>query len=393
MSPSSNPRDRFPVLGKISRRLDRWFSPAGKALAMASLLFLAGASHLDTPLYQLFGAGISLLLTSALLSRLFRPRLEFRWRLPAVCFAQEPIRLALTMSNTMDRPQRNLRLRIRDSRWQPVVPPSFDLAPGETRILPVTVVPPRRGRSPTPITEIQSCFPLNLTCSNTPVGSTRDWLVAPRRIKIHDFKILKERLGRLDGAGFSMASTGSDERTGAREYTPGFPVRRWAYSAWARTGRPHVFEFERESRPRIELALDLDASDQRSFEATLSLAVSIVEWMTVRELDLDSFLIGDNAVSLTSVEPAARWQLIATRLATWTESTAILGGSSCQGRPKIVRIVLSNRGETREPERRVPLEWAAIRITVGDGPNRNQTAGLSNPDITVEQIEAGEVHL
>jgi uncharacterized protein (DUF58 family) len=91
------------------------------------------------------------------------------------------------------------------------------------------------------------------------------------------------------------------ELMGVRPYRPGDPVRDLHPKTWARTGEPHVREYQQEYFTRIGVVLDTDAASlsEAGFEAAISLAAGVLAKLTRGEALIDVLMVGREVHALT----------------------------------------------------------------------------------------------
>jgi uncharacterized protein (DUF58 family) len=78
-----------------------------------------------------------------------------------------------------------------------------------------------------------------------------------------------------------------------RPYRPRDPVRHLHARTWARTGQPHVREFQEELFSRVAVVIDDDAGDDDRFEAVVSLAAGLLAQLARGEVIVDLLAVGD----------------------------------------------------------------------------------------------------
>jgi uncharacterized protein (DUF58 family) len=153
------------------------------------------------------------------------------------------------------------------------------VAPGETARVHYEFLFPRRGRYAVAGYRLRSCFPLGLVEAVATIRQKAELLVLPR-------------IGRLSGEWtqrIAAVMAGEGEKELRRRASDGefFAVRPWQsgdstrWMHWrttARTGRPMVRQFERESSPTVALVLDpyLPANTTACVRARYEAAISFV---------------------------------------------------------------------------------------------------------------------
>lgn len=126
-------------------------------------------------------------------------------------------------------------------------------------------------------------------------------LVVPRVAPVRQL-----RLGmtpRYQPGGVALASkTGeSAELYGLRPYRRGDRLRDLHAKSWARTGKPVVREYQQEYFTRVGVFVDtdLEATNERGFEAAISLAAGVVLHLSRGEALIDLLVTGDTLHALT----------------------------------------------------------------------------------------------
>jgi len=126
-------------------------------------------------------------------------------------------------------------------------------------------------------------------------------LVVPRVAPIHHLQL--GMAPRFQPGGVALASkTGeSTELYGLRPYRRGDRLRDLHARSWARTGKPVVREYQQEYFTRVGVFLDTDlgTTDERAFEAAISLAAGVVLHLSRGEALIDLLVTGDTLHALT----------------------------------------------------------------------------------------------
>ncbi len=115
--------------------------------------------------------------------------------------------------------------------------------------------------------------------------------------------LVTPRAERHQPGGVALASRTGEalELLGLRPYRPGDPVRDLHARSSARTGIPHVREYQQEYFSRFGVVLDTEAAivTPATFEAAVSLAAGLVARLSRGEGLIDLLLCGDQVHSLT----------------------------------------------------------------------------------------------
>jgi len=180
---------------------------------------------------------------------------------------------------------------------------SIDLQRGESKIIPMTLTPCRRGvfamddlrlLLPDPLGFFQKCRPL-------PTAPVR-LIVLPKRYRLPQFEMPGSAAFRIGGEETSNAIGTSGEFVGLREYRSGDSMRQIHWKSWAHTGKPMVKELEDTFYPRYALVLDTfpGSPDRHVFEEMVSVASSFVVGLDRSEALLDLMFIADKAHTVTA---------------------------------------------------------------------------------------------
>ncbi|MBN2343206.1 MAG: DUF58 domain-containing protein [Deltaproteobacteria bacterium] len=128
-----------------------------------------------------------------------------------------------------------------------------------------------------------------------------DFVVVPTFPKIVNMQL--PRAHRCQPRGVPMASSTGEalELGGVRPYQAGDRVRDLHARTWARTGIPHVRQYQQEYFSRVGVVLDVNAIhvSEKQFEAAVSLCAGILAHVADKEALIDVMCIGNNVHSLT----------------------------------------------------------------------------------------------
>ena len=323
---------QFPVLTRLNRQLDRFFTARGKAVLIATAFFTVGAIHIDSPVYYLAGAGISLLVIAAVAVRLHRPKLHVRASVPRLVHAGKVFVAEYHLANMGERPAYDLVIEIKGTKqfvlaeMQTQMPytdneefasaPIAEIEPHSSHWARCTLQGKKRGRHEIPRVQINCTYPFQLVQVRTRPKFSTTVLVAPEFRPLKSFDILARFQSDQTGSRSKSVAAGDYEFIGSREYQPGLPVRRWDYRAWARIGKPHVREFEAEGRSQGGLVVDLTPSDSADpFEARLELAMAIAVECQHRGFLLDWALFGKEFIDFRGLSREKRIDCVSRSLA------------------------------------------------------------------------------
>ncbi|MBI4705388.1 MAG: DUF58 domain-containing protein [Deltaproteobacteria bacterium] len=282
-------------------------STEGRVLALAALF--VGAAGLEVGVMQvyllwsvLFGLLCGALGASALL-RLGRVRLEVR--APARVALGESASFELVLRSEAAREHHNVRLGGPflpwDGRWESEPAPVARLGAGGSARSVARARFLARGEHHLDAFWAAELGPLGLSLGPAVHSEGCRLLVLPRIAPVASL-VLPAR-HRLQPGGLAGASrTGeSAELFGLRPYRPGDPVRDLHARTWARTGIPHVREYQQEYFVRAAVILDLcrAGTSERVLEAAISLAAGVVARLSRSETLVDLLVAGPSLQALT----------------------------------------------------------------------------------------------
>ncbi|MGJ8658184.1 MAG: DUF58 domain-containing protein [Akkermansiaceae bacterium] len=180
-------------------------------------------------------------------------------------------------------------------------------------------IPNRRGRLEFGNVRLYLPDPLYLLQKCVRVESTVDYLlVLPKRYKLPELLLEGAARDHLGGLSHSYMSGVSDDFRGLRSYRPGDSLKHIDWSAWARTGKPVVREYENVFFPRYALVLDTNGSyeNQEYFEEAVSIAASFARVVDTQECLLDLIFLNKGPHTLTVGKGVARSEDLLEHLAT-----------------------------------------------------------------------------
>lgn len=151
------------------------------------------------------------------------------------------------------------------------------LKPSESSELWLNFCPTKRGR--VRLMDLRALLPdpLGLFQRNVPLECEAEELfVLPRKLQLTTFSLPKAPTPKA-GPELSYHRAGvSEDFLRLRDYRPGDAPRTIAWKTWAKTGTPHVREFESEGNIRHGLVLDSFAESLPCFEAAVSLVSTLL---------------------------------------------------------------------------------------------------------------------
>jgi len=272
-------------------RLVFWLFLLANATGMASFV---------VKIYYVWCGLLALLVTSVAASRWARVPLGVELDTPRNTTAGEVLQLPLKVWNPTARPGRDLQFSLLDPPRGVVGQRATlaHLAPGEERLLTLTVEFPARGHYVLAGVTQGNVFPWGLWRDQRRLGPARSLLVYPR---FHPLLTLDIPVGRrYQPGGIALTSHVGDstEFVSTREFRTGDSLRNIHWRSWGRLGKPVVKEFQEEYFCRIALLLDTflparaPAGSAQAFEAAVSLAAAVTNRLALEEYVVDLFAAG-----------------------------------------------------------------------------------------------------
>ena len=306
---------QFPVLSRISQVMDGRFTTRGKILAVATCFFLIGSIHLDSPVYLLAGASLSLLFASFFAAYVYRPKLSIESREDVVLIAGQVGSQKIQVRNNGELSADWLDIEAKGNHLElgSIDGVSIEhFGPGQQTSLRLPMLAEKRGAFKTPELVIRSSYPFDLVYSRTKPESNRTieepvmLLAAPRVVESGASTKVAESIGRTIGEQFGLHAAHGTNFWDAREYSPGMATNRWHFPAWAKTGKPHVKQFESLGEPVGCVILDLvepkhGIDFERKLELVWSVFLSLVQqpirigtvaWLG-KTIDIDGFAFNE----------------------------------------------------------------------------------------------------
>ena len=258
--------------GSLLRRLYRFtwrykMTPPGKLLTAIIGIASIGTVTIEVPIYFVCCGFLGLVFAAELAGSLMRPRLTVESRWPATMTAGEVATIPVRITNRTWRPALDVMLTLLDRPWRlkhvngDVVLPRLDRH-GSFEI-PLQVRARGRGRLRAPSIDAHSTFPFNLV--RIPGGRSTEstLLVRPAFAPLRGIRLPSDLAADVGEYAPSGETGESIEYLGNREYTPGEPIRRLDFRAWARVGRPVVREYQNEQASRIGILVDTLQGNRR----------------------------------------------------------------------------------------------------------------------------------
>jgi uncharacterized protein (DUF58 family) len=231
---------------------------------------------------------LSLMISTRVAGRIYRPQLTIAWRRPEFAMRRCPCTVELLVANWSGRPIHGLSWRMANLppgwRIDSAGPSDLSIPPGATAVYELRLEVPRRGVFPLPEVEFLYSCPFNIHRLSVKVRAESHLTVAPR----HSSAPTEIESNAIAQPAMEMQRAlrrvlQDQEYIGNREYVPGMPVRRWDYASWARLARSIVREFAGSFDATAVLVLDTTLPAEHTvaeepieeIEDVLSLAASL----------------------------------------------------------------------------------------------------------------------
>ncbi len=269
------------------------------AVILPGMVIASGKTQLSAYLFPSFI--LALLLTSFLLSLLFRPRLSAVRVLPPPPQAGGKYVYRVVVKNTGHQPIRNLAV-FEDTLpfglyAEPGHPLSHNSAewldPGQEATLALALRTPYRGVYELPRLIAGSAFPSGITRVTVHAGYPEKMTVYPRPLHCPGLPDSFRRMLQPGGIPFSSKTGDSNEFVSTREYREGDRLRDVHWTSSARAGKLIIKEYIEESFTRVGIFLDTarDRFEKRdSLEARISLCAGIAGYLNDGKYLFDLYL-------------------------------------------------------------------------------------------------------
>ncbi|MCA9213664.1 MAG: DUF58 domain-containing protein [Planctomycetales bacterium] len=279
------------------RNVAQPFTVTGRLLMLAGFFCLLGI--IDPSLAGLLSYIVVLNVVAFILGLCYRPRLSATTQLHHVAIKDQPFAITISIENVGRLPAYDLACHLIRMPWlnDQGAKVSFDsIAPGERAIATFILDPTRRGVFPLPPLRVASLFPASLFRFFSTYTLDETLVVAPSFDPINAEDL--DELGQLDSKDTANVASGQGlhEYIGSCEFRHGMAVRRWDFASWARLGQPAIREFS--NRPEAVAVLLVDSRDQTNalgqsdFEAVLSRAAAVVEYLDAERYAVMMFIAG-----------------------------------------------------------------------------------------------------
>ena len=296
----------FPTFVALFYWLRERLTVGGAAILLAMIVCTPAILQTEPSVVHLFSSLAGLLGVTALLSFLFRPRLELRFKAAPRVMRGETITFEILLTNLSQWTAYDLQLELCDppASWEMVGElPRFELLGANELVrCAIKLRAKQRGEFSLPAMRAITTFPLNLIRRRVIFATPGVLFVYPRFPEIQEFEIFDASQGAAGRERENaVLSRGSSEYLGNREYQPGAPVRRWDYSSWARLGRPIIREYLDVQPSAATILVDTHCASHESslaeipaVEAALALAARLTDSLIAHGWTVEKLVTGAN---------------------------------------------------------------------------------------------------
>jgi uncharacterized protein (DUF58 family) len=283
------------------------FTDEGRVLLVVTLFVGTAGLEVDrTAVYLLWSLLVGLL-SGCLLTRAFYRLGDVRLVVsaPPRVSVDTPLTINLTVINDGERARGGIRIRGPflpwDGQFLQRQPRVALLEPGERHRTEIKALFVQRGHHHIDPFRAVMLAPLGLSVGPAIESSTCKFVVIPRIAEVQSIRLPMGTSYQPGGIAHASHTGEAMELMGVRPYRAGDPVRDLHPKTWARTGVPHVREYQQEYFTRIGIIVDTDASSltEEGFEAAISLAAGVLAKLTRGEALIDVLMVGRQLHALT----------------------------------------------------------------------------------------------
>lgn len=283
------------------------FTNEGRALVVLGVL--AGILGLDaqhTKGYLLWCMISGLLVACLLLRPWFRLReIEISVHAPARVAANEDLTITVVVRNDGPRDLESVRtiypILPWDGRWTSPRPVAQCVPAGASAELERTLKFVQRGEHHLSPIGVGNVVPGGLVLARQEFSQDLKLLVVPRIAAVQSISTPMTQRYQPGGVALASKTGESLELLSVRPYRAGDPLRDLHAKTWARTGSPHVREYQQEYFSRVGVVLDSESNiiNEQVQEAAISLAAGVLAYFTRGEALIDLLVVGDEIHPLT----------------------------------------------------------------------------------------------
>ncbi|MBX3181643.1 MAG: DUF58 domain-containing protein [Polyangiaceae bacterium] len=282
----------FTWFGSVTTREGRGLS------LLIAFMALSGADVRSTRVYWLWVPLFAVLMVSLAARRWFKlTGVTLSAEAPPTVTEGEPLELRLTLVNHGREARHAIRIAGPflpwDGAWLRHAPGVAVLPAGGRTTRSATARFIERGDHHLDVFQATQLVPFRLTHGPRVVSEGCRFCVVPRPARV-DLNALLDRLG-TDGAHRDAQTRagrgGRGDIIGVRAYRAGDPIRDLHMRTWARTGEPHVREYQAAESGRSVVVLDAAGErDEPAFEASIRFAAGVLSALVERGHTVDLIL-------------------------------------------------------------------------------------------------------
>lgn len=383
----------------------------GKALSLATLLCVPGLTTLESTLFLLFSAQLSLLFVAGLVNYLNRPQLEIRPDFPDLVGRDQPFDICFVLWNRGAHPIGDLSLDLREDPeiWSLSSRQltSAVLEQGRSIEFKTTLRAKNRGVHSLPELRAISTFPFNLFRMGRIHSIPGQVFAVPSYRPLTSLELVQQSAAAtIEHAHHRVTGGHGEEYIGSREYVPGIFVRRWDYGSWARLNQPIAREFAELPDAATGIVVDnVIATTQEQadlvLEGILSLAAGLSDILASKNHQILFGASGDSNADLESTSGTEQHRSLLRYLATVQGCRHFDANPTCdlvaRSQPigSTLYFLLRDWDASREAiyHEAVSRGWEVIRIFVNARITEDLPLSQHDYQISVEEINNGEVSI
>ncbi len=314
-------RNRTPFL---SRSWYSWrFDLMGSSRAILMGIFLAWfidgyhSSNMDT--FLLIGFFTIFSVVTLWINHFFRPRVHLDLNLSERAVCGEKIPFSVRIRNKSKRKGRDIVVQAANTQSFLTIEPEQQyiplLEPEEEYTFHFESHFHQRGNFFFRGLRVDSAFPFGFYRLGHGKKGKKNIIVYPNFFPLENFQIPTGRKYHPGGVALVSEVGDSMEYIGNREYLDGDDLRDIDWSSWARLGKPVVREYQEEYFCRVALVFDAQVSrplnkGREKFEASLSLAAAVVDYLSRQEHIIEIFAAGPEVYFLESGRALAHMEQV-----------------------------------------------------------------------------------
>ena len=296
-------KDKYSFLQRIQRSWLMDFTPVGRALVIGLMLALmigSTSTQADTIVLMCFFICFGFI--GLVINGIMRPKVDLKHAIPKRSVAGEVIPFSITAKNIAKSTARDVVVQAGDLLDFCKIEPEKQLVdiipPGKKQEFRFNIKFKRRGSYTFPGFRVDTAYPFGFNLLGRYISQETSLLVYPKFLPIANLHIPTGRRYQPGGVALVSKLGDSTEYIGNREYQVGDKLRDIDWRSWSRLGDPFVREYQEEYFCRVALILDtnlgkkINSLKKEDFEASLSLAATISDYLSHQEYLVDIFAAG-----------------------------------------------------------------------------------------------------